>query len=56
MASCTSTTYAGPSTSAGTLSATCIDNAGKTVSATSAPFAYDVTRAGADRRRHDRRP
>jgi hypothetical protein len=43
IASCTSTTYAGPSSPGATVSATCIDNAGKTVSATSAPFAYDAT-------------
>jgi hypothetical protein len=41
--SCTSTTFAGPSTTSATLSATCLDNAGKTVTATSAPFAYDVS-------------
>lgn len=43
IASCTSTTYAGPDTTSATVSATCVDNAGKTVTATSAPFAYDVT-------------
>jgi hypothetical protein len=41
--SCTSTTYAGPDTASATVSATCVDNAGKTVTATSAPFAYDIT-------------
>jgi hypothetical protein len=43
IASCTSTTYAGPDSTAATVSATCVDHAGKTVTATSAPFAYDVT-------------
>jgi len=42
VASCTSTTYSGANTTAATLSATCVDNAGKTVTATSAPFAYDT--------------
>lgn len=42
IASCASTTYGGPDTTAATLSATCVDNAGKMVTATSAPFAYDV--------------
>ena len=42
IASCGSTTYAGPDTTAATVSTTCIDNAGKTVTATSAPFAYDI--------------
>ena len=40
---CASTTYSGANTTAATLSATCLDKAGKTVIATSAPFAYDVT-------------
>ncbi len=43
IASCTPTTYAGPDTTSAIVSATCVDNAGKTVTATSAPFAYDVT-------------
>jgi hypothetical protein len=42
-ASCTSTTYGGPNTTTATLSATCQDNAGKTVTVASAPFAYDAT-------------
>ena len=43
IASCAPTTYAGPSSRAATVSATCVDNAGKSVTATSAPFAYDAT-------------
>lgn len=43
IASCTSTTYAGPSTTAASVSGTCTDNAGKTVAVTSAPFHYDAT-------------
>jgi hypothetical protein len=43
IASCTPTTYSGPSSVTATVSATCIDNAGKTVAAVSAPFAYDST-------------
>ncbi len=43
IASCAATTYAGPSTTAATVSATCVDHAGKTVTATSSPFAYDTT-------------
>jgi len=43
IASCTSTTYAGPNTTNATVSGTCTDNAGKTVTVTSAPFAYDAT-------------
>lgn len=43
IASCTSTTYGGPSTTTATVSGTCTDNAGKTVTATSVPFAYDAT-------------
>jgi hypothetical protein len=43
IASCTSTTYNGPATTSATVSATCVDNAGKTVTAVSAPFAYDAT-------------
>ncbi|MGA8717624.1 MAG: hypothetical protein WB557_06435, partial [Solirubrobacteraceae bacterium] len=41
--SCTSTTYNGPATTTATVAATCTDNAGKTVTAFSAPFAYDAT-------------
>lgn len=43
IASCTSTSYAGPDTATATVSATCVDNAGKSVTDVSAPFAYDVT-------------
>jgi hypothetical protein len=44
IASCTpTTTYAGPSTTTATVSGTCTDNAGKTVTVTSAPFDYDAT-------------
>jgi hypothetical protein len=43
IASCAATTYAGPSTTAATVSGTCTDNAGKSVTVTSAPFYYDVT-------------
>jgi hypothetical protein len=43
IASCTSTTYAGPNTGSATVSGACTDNAGKTVAVTSAPFAYDAT-------------
>ncbi len=43
IASCTLPTYAGPNSGAATLSVICVDNAGKRVAATSAPFAYDVT-------------
>lgn len=43
IAACTSPTYAGPSSGAAMLSVTCVDNAGKRVTATSAPFGYDVT-------------
>jgi hypothetical protein len=43
IASCAATTYAGPSTTAATVSGTCTDNAGKTVTVTSAPFYYDAT-------------
>jgi hypothetical protein len=43
IAACTSTTYAGPSSTAATVSATCLDNAGESVTVTSAPFAYDAT-------------
>lgn len=43
IASCSSPTYGGPNTAAATVSATCVDNAGKSVTVTSAPFAYDNT-------------
>ena len=43
IASCTSTTYTGPATTNATVSSTCTDNADKTVTAVSAPFAYDAT-------------
>jgi len=43
IASCTPTTYSGPSTTNASVTERCIDNAGKPVSATSAPFAYDAT-------------
>ena len=44
IASCTTKTYAGPSSAAATLSATCVDKAGKSVTVASAPFPYDATR------------
>ena len=43
IASCTSTTYAGPATTGATVAGTCTDNAGKSVTVASAPFAYDAT-------------
>ena len=43
IASCTSAIYSGPSTPSATVSGSCTDNAGKTVTATSAPFAYAAT-------------
>lgn len=43
IASCSATTYPGPSTTTATVSATCVDNAGKSVTVTSSPFAYDTT-------------
>jgi hypothetical protein len=43
IASCASTTYSGPSTTNATLSGTCTDYAGKTVTVASLPFAYDAT-------------
>jgi hypothetical protein len=43
MASCSSTTYAGGATTSATVGATCTDYAGKSVTAISAPFAYDAT-------------
>jgi hypothetical protein len=42
IASCTSTPYTGPDTGSATVTGSCVDNAGKTVTATSAPFAYDA--------------
>jgi hypothetical protein len=43
IASCTSATYAGPATASAAVAGTCVDNAGKSVTAASAPFAYDAT-------------
>jgi hypothetical protein len=43
IASCTTPTYSGPPASFLTFSTTCVDNAGKTVTATSSPFSYDAT-------------
>lgn len=43
IASCTSATYGGPATPAASVGGSCTDNAGKTVQAASAPFAYDGT-------------
>jgi len=43
IASCASTTYSGPSTTSATVAGTCVDNAGKSVTVSSAPFAYDTT-------------
>ena len=43
IASCTSTTYGGPNAATATVSGTCTDNAGKSVTVASAPFAYDAT-------------
>lgn len=43
IASCTTVPYSGPATPAATVAGSCTDNAGKTVEATSAPFAYDGT-------------
>ena len=43
IASCKSTTYAGPNATSATVSGSCVDYAGKSVTATSAPFAYDTT-------------
>jgi hypothetical protein len=43
IASCTSAIYSGPSTPSARASGSCTDNAGKTVTATSAPFAYAAT-------------
>lgn len=44
IAYCSPGTYSGPSTTSATVSGTCYDNAGKWVTATSAPFLYDATR------------
>ncbi len=41
VAACTPSTYSGPDTASATVSATCTDNAGKTVSATSKAFPYE---------------
>ncbi|HTX30567.1 MAG TPA: hypothetical protein VMD09_04235 [Solirubrobacteraceae bacterium] len=41
IASCTGTTYSGPDTSDATVSGTCLDNAGKSVSGTSPAFSFD---------------
>ncbi len=43
IASCTSATYAGPATATATVTGTCVDNAGKSVTVASGPFAYDAT-------------
>jgi hypothetical protein len=43
IASCTAITYAGPASPSATVTGSCTDNAGKTVTVTSAPFAYDAT-------------
>ena len=43
IASCSSATYAGPATGGATVAGTCVDNAGKSVTVASAPFAYDAT-------------
>ncbi|HTP20316.1 MAG TPA: hypothetical protein VMJ65_11980, partial [Solirubrobacteraceae bacterium] len=43
IASCTSATYSGPAITNATVAGTCTDNAGKSVTVTSAPFAYDAT-------------
>ncbi|HUJ35894.1 MAG TPA: hypothetical protein VLW51_11835 [Solirubrobacteraceae bacterium] len=43
IASCTSTTYSAPGTTSATVAGTCVDNARKSVSVVSAPFAYDAT-------------
>jgi hypothetical protein len=43
IASCTSATYAGPATASAAVAGTCVDNAGKSVTVASAPFAYDAT-------------
>lgn len=41
--SCTTATYAGPATPTAHVTGSCTDNAGKTVTVTSAAFAYDAT-------------
>jgi hypothetical protein len=43
IASCIPTTYSGAATTSATVAATCTDNAGKTVTTVSTPFAYDAT-------------
>lgn len=43
IASCSSTSYSGASTMNATVFGTCTDNAGKTVTVASGPFAYDAT-------------
>jgi large repetitive protein len=43
IASCSATTYSGPDSTSATVSGTCTDNAGKTVTATSAPFQYEAS-------------
>jgi hypothetical protein len=44
IASCTApTTYSGPPSASATVAGKCTDNAGKTVTVTSLPFAYDAT-------------
>jgi hypothetical protein len=44
IASCTpAITYAGPASPGATVTGSCTDNAGKTVTVTSSPFAYDAT-------------
>jgi hypothetical protein len=42
IAACTTATYSGPSSASATVTGSCTDNAGKTVQATSAPFAFDA--------------
>jgi hypothetical protein len=43
IASCTPSTYSGPDATSAAVIGSCTDNAGKTVLARSAPFAYDAT-------------
>jgi hypothetical protein len=43
IASCTTTTYSGPNSSSATVTGGCTDEAGKTATTTTAPFAYDAT-------------
>jgi hypothetical protein len=42
IASCTTATYGGPANGSARVNGSCTDNAGKTVQATSGPFAYDA--------------